>query len=252
LAPAGPAVASAFLMPAGSGEVLTTALFSGTTRAFDAHGHLVPVPSYDKFELSSYIDYGLTDWLTVIAQPSLDYAHAGGPEPSSFTGLGKGDFGAAVRLYRSDSVAIAFQAVAETPSVAARSYVAPAFIGDHSWDGDFRLLLGNGFSIAGLPAYTDIEAGYRVRGGGWANELRLDLTLGVRPVPQLLVMLQSFAAYATTAGPLWPRDAWWKLQGSVVYDISAAWSLQLGLFGTVAGLNAGREFGPLAGLWYRF
>jgi hypothetical protein len=252
VAPAPRATASAFLLPAGTGEVLTTALYSTTTRAFDSHGHPMPVASYDKIELSSYIDYGLTDWLTVIAQPGLDRIHAGGPQPATFVGLGKSDIGAAVQLYHGDTVSVAFQALAETPSVAARGYVAPAFVGDRNWDGTFSLLVGDSFTVAGLSAFYDVEPGYRVRGAGWPDEVRLDVTLGVRPLPHLLLMLQSFAAYATAPGPLWPRDAWWKLQASAVYEFSTHWSVQVGVFGTVSGLNAGREFGPLAGLWFRF
>jgi hypothetical protein len=45
-------------------------------------------------------------------------------------------------------------------------------------------------------------------------------------------------------GPLLPP--------SVVFDISRQWSVQIGGFMTVAGINAGRELGPLAALWYRF
>jgi hypothetical protein len=46
--------------------------------------------------------------------------------------------------------------------------------------------------------------------------------------------------------------SWTKLQPSLVYDIAPQWSVQIGGFLTVAGVNAGRELGPTAGVWYRF
>ncbi len=49
-----------------------------------------------------------------------------------------------------------------------------------------------------------------------------------------------------------PRYYWFKLQESGVYDLSRDWSLQGGFFETIVGMNAGREPGPMVGLWYRF
>jgi hypothetical protein len=49
--------------------------FFGFHPAFDAQGHLIPVPSYRKFELGTYIEYGLTNWLTLVASPSYDRIH---------------------------------------------------------------------------------------------------------------------------------------------------------------------------------
>jgi hypothetical protein len=46
--------------------------------------------------------------------------------------------------------------------------------------------------------------------------------------------------------------SWIKLQESLIYDLSRAWSVQGGFFETVVSTNAGRELGPLAGVWYRF
>ena len=46
--------------------------------------------------------------------------------------------------------------------------------------------------------------------------------------------------------------SWTKLQPSLVYDIAPQWSVQIGGFITIAGINAGRELGPTAGVWYRF
>ena len=73
----------AWLLPPGDGQVIADTFFSDSNRAFDARGQLVPVPSYRKFELGTYIEYGLTNWLTLVASPSYDRIE--NPPPRSFT-----------------------------------------------------------------------------------------------------------------------------------------------------------------------
>src|ERR1700730_16735823 len=86
---------------------------------------------------------------------------------------------------------------------------------------------------------------------GRPGECRIDLTMGLRPWPRLLVMLQSCTSIVN--GSLqFGHVSWTKLQPSLVYDIAPQWSVQIGGFITVAGINAGRELGPTAGVWYRF
>jgi hypothetical protein len=53
-------------LPPGDGQIITYSDFSDSTRAFDLHGNLIPVPSYQKFELGTYLELGLTDWLTLL------------------------------------------------------------------------------------------------------------------------------------------------------------------------------------------
>ncbi|MGB2731115.1 MAG: hypothetical protein WBC24_10220, partial [Methylovirgula sp.] len=39
------ACASAFLQPVGEGDIITATEFSGSTRAFDQNGKLIPIPA---------------------------------------------------------------------------------------------------------------------------------------------------------------------------------------------------------------
>jgi protein XagA len=94
---AGDARAGAWLMPPGQGQVIAGTAFSGSNRAFDAHGNLIPVPSYKKFELGAYIEYGLTDWLTLVAAPAYDVIRQPSPAPS-YTGPGQSGIGGRFRL----------------------------------------------------------------------------------------------------------------------------------------------------------
>jgi hypothetical protein len=86
----------AWLMPPGDGQVIVDTFFSDSTQAFDAQGHLIPVPAYRKFELGTYIEYGLTNWLTLVAAPSYDRIQ-NPPPGQSYNGLGESEIAAAPR-----------------------------------------------------------------------------------------------------------------------------------------------------------
>ena len=241
------ASASAFLEPPGAGLVISEFSYSASAKFYDGHGHVLPTASYRKFELSSYIEYGLAPRLALIVQPSADAIGTGGPHPSHYTGLGVSEFGLKFGLYEAPGLAVSFQTTVRAPPLRDGS---PALVGNRDAGADIRVLAARSLSVAGIDTFVDVEAAYRTRGDGWANEVHLDLTLGARPVPRILLLAQIFNVVAAGGGL--QRTSWSKVQGSLVYDIDPAWSLAVGAFLTVAGLNAGREVGPLAAVWYRF
>ncbi|HEY5226491.1 MAG TPA: hypothetical protein VIJ06_06850 [Methylovirgula sp.] len=251
--PAAPAIAGAFLAPPGDGEIITATSFSDTTRAFDASGKLLPVSSYKKFDLESYIEYGLTSRVTLVLKPGVDVVHqAGQTGPPA---AASSDLGARIGLLDWGSTILSIQGLLHAPFASSSKRMA-LFDEDRAPGADLRLLLGHGFSIARLPSFLDLEASHTWRGDGLPQEWHADVTFGIRPQPQILIML---ASYMTVAGnrsadcTSW-RVCWMsvKLQPSIVYDVSLHWSAQAGFFATVAGQNAGRELGPTAALWYRF
>ena len=185
--------------------------------------------------------------MAIIAQPSVDAIETGGQHPAHYTGVGTSDLGVKVGLYEAPGIAVSLQTTARLAPVRTGS---PALVGNRDSGADLRLLVGKGLAIAGLDTFVGIEAAYRTRGDGWANEIHIDLTLGIRPLPRLLVLAQVFDVLAVGAAP--QHTSWTKVQGSLAYDLDARWSIVGGAFATVAGRNAGRELGPLAAVWYHF
>ncbi|MGH6834415.1 MAG: hypothetical protein ACREC9_02480 [Methylocella sp.] len=239
----------AWLLPPGDGQVIADTFFSESTYAFDAHGHLVPVPSYKKFELGTYIEYGLTNWLTLVASPSYDRIR-NPPPGQSYNGLGESEIAARVGLYRTDTSVLSFQAGLRSPGGSFADSLGP-FELRRAASLDIRGLAGRNVAVAGMEGFVDVQGAYRFYAAGQPGEWRIDLTMGLRPLPRLLVMLQSFTSIVN--GSLqFGHVSWTKLQPSLVYDITPQWSVQIGGFVTVAGINAGRELGPTAGVWYRF
>jgi hypothetical protein len=239
----------AWLMPPGEGQVIADTSFSDSSHAFDAQGHLIPVPSYKKFELGTYIEYGLTNWLTLVASPSYDRIH-NPPPGQSYNGPGESEIAARVGLYRTDTSVLSFQAGLRSPGFSFADSLGPFGV-RRAASLDVRGLAGRNVVVAGMEGFVEAQAGYRFYAAGQPGEWRIDLTMGLRPWPRLLMMLQSYTSIVN--GSLhFGHVSWTKLQPSLVYDIAPNWSVQIGGFLTVAGINAGRELGPTVGVWYRF
>lgn len=249
-----PAKAGAFLAPPGDGDIITATSFSDTTRAFDNNGRLMPVAAYRKFALGTYVEYGLTDAITLVAQPSADLVHqALAPAPPFAAGT---DLGVRVGVVNFGATVISLQGIAHVPFAAGSRQIG-LFDQDRVPGADLRLLLGHGFAIGAITGFLDVEASHTWQGDGLPDEWHADATFGLRPQPRLLVMLASFMTIAghPTAACTYLSCAYWswlKLQPSIVYDLSRQWSVELGLFATIVGQEAGRELGPMTALWYRF
>lgn len=245
---AGEASCGAWLTPPGEGQIIAGAAFSGSTRAFDRRGRLIPVPSYQKFELGGYLEYGLTETVTLVAAPAYDRVRQPAPAPST-NSLGESGAGARVGLFQGNGLVVSAQALALTPGLAFNGAVATP---RRAASLDLRGLAGYGFSLGAIPAFVGVEAGYRFYAGGQPGGWRFDFVLGARPAERLMILFQGFGALQTASSPDFPSSGWEKLQLSFVYDFAERWSIQAGGFYTVVGRNAGRELGPVAALWWRF
>ncbi|NDW04281.1 hypothetical protein [Jiella pacifica] len=238
--------AGAWALAEGSGEVIATGLSSTADEAFGSSGAAPARAAFMKGSASLFVQHGWTDRLTVFAKVEAG-READDISGHARSGLSEFTAGARFQFYASDG------------------FVASAGLSgrvdDERGEGidlggariEPRLAAGYGFELFGLPAFVEAEAGYgwRVAGEGF-DEAKLDLTIGLRPWKRWLFLAQSFSTMGV-AGPDGSDDyAHHKLQGSVVYDIAEHWSLQSGIFATVAGKNAPKERGVVSAIWYRY
>ena len=251
LAVGGFARAGAFLLGEGDFQLISASRFTGSVHAFGNAGKLNPVGYYSKFELSPYIEYGATEYLTLIAQPTLTRAIAEGPPAGSFYGLGSIEAGARFRLGEWEQTVFSAQAVAHI--AIARDALNPALVGNTGNEFDLRLLAGRSFKIGDFDAFADAQAGYRFRSAGSPNEIRADFTIGVRPFRRLQLLAQSFNTIAPASGaPGFPAFRQHKIQLTALFDISKRYTIYSGLFTTIAGRSARQEYGMVSGFAYRF
>ena len=232
-------------------SLLPNAGYSEGSRRFDQWGHAVPSPSFTKLEASGYFEYGVTDWFDLVLAPTLAHEHDG-PATNSVTGSDASAFGGRVALYEGRGNVVALQALVQPPMGGESLDQELADGGARAFAVDARLMLGRSFTVLGWPTFVDIDPGVRFRAAPFANEARVDATLGIRPWPRVLVLVQDFSSFAAPSGTLIERVDDSKLQVSAVYDLSKIWSVQVGGFRTFAGRNIVRETGPMAALWVRF
>ncbi|WP_249729599.1 MULTISPECIES: hypothetical protein [unclassified Chelatococcus] len=250
------AQAGAWTLPAGKGQAIVTGTFLKADRYFDAQGRTIRGPDYRKFEATAFIEYGVTDSLTAIVSPSLLSTRVAGPEPAQYTGLGYTDIGARYRLLDLDGWIVSAQAIAGFPGPT--NPLNPAEVCCTDKYADARILVGKSFMLGTWPSFVDAQAAYRLRSGAASDEIRFDLTLGIRPLPKWLLLAQSFNVLATnslasgSALGLLSGTRYHKVQVGAVWDFADDWSLQIAGVATIAGKSAPLERGLVSGLWYRF
>jgi hypothetical protein len=245
------ALGGAWTHEAGHGHLLVTATGSGAGQVFDGARNLQATPRYNKFEFQALFEYGVTDWFTTILSPGLQHIDIAAPVSAQRTGLGYTELGGRYRIGQGENWVFSGQATLRVPGTFDRSN--PAAIGYNGIETDLRALFGYSFTIGAWPAFLDLQLAQRFRAGDPPDEFRADVTLGLRPLPQWLVLAQFFNVISEgSSPPLFPSYYYSKLQLSVVHDLTRQWAVQAGGFTTYAGRNALQENGLLVGAWYRF
>ncbi len=246
------ALAGAWTLPQGTGEWLAGVTAATSTSYFNGSG-LTSIPRYSKFEAEAYIEYGITDNLTGILNPGLQSIDIASPYSASRNGLGYTEFGARYGFLQTPDWVVSGQATLRVPGITNTSN--PAAIGYTDVEADLRALIGHNFYVSGMPAFFDLEVAQRERSDGYPSEFRADATIGVRVLPQWLLLAQSFNVVSEGAGnTLYDGGSYeyYKLQLSAVYSLAPTWEVQGGGYTTYAGRNALQENGLIFGVWHQF
>ena len=251
LSMAGQAHAGAWTQEKGSGLVILNLAHSMADSRFVEDGSSRPAKDFSKTEARAYLEYGLTDWATFVAQPEWRHKETGPLRGEEVSGLGRVDAGLRIRVHRTDTSVYSVQGSIRMPGASDR--LAPANGGDTEWEADARLLYGRGFPLWGRHAFADLQLGYRFRFGAPADELRLDLTAGIDVTPKILALVQSFNSVSVgDVDAPFSLTREHKVSAGVVYRFDEKWSFQIGGLLTVAGSNALQERGVVLGLWRSF
>jgi hypothetical protein len=267
-------MAGAWTLEPGTGQIIVGLESKLATQQFDGKGERVPRDRFAKTELSAYGEYGLVDGLTVLFSPRVEDVNDSSQWGGARTGLGYTEIGARVRFVRFDvqepggQEAGSQEAGSQEAGVWRGSVVSlqgsvripgsvddndPLLIGNNVFEIDARLLFGTSFMLGSWSSFVNAEAGYRWRDGDPPSELRGDLTFGVRPRPDWLALAQVFQVTTVGGGSGGFRaGAYTRVQLSVVHDLDARWSLQVGANSVVAGRRALAENGVMLAVWRRF
>lgn len=253
------AVAGAWTFEPGTGLAIFALESKLATQQYNGKGRLVPRDRFAKTEASAYVEYGLAEGLTMLFSPRVESVNDSSRWGGARTGLGYTELGARARFVRFDAAkpgvwqgsVASLQASVRVPgSVDDQD---PLLAGNNVVEVDARALFGASFALGSWSSFVNAEAGYRWRDGDPPSELRGDLTIGVRPKPDWLLMGQLFQVTTIgQGGGSFRAGAYTRVQLSVVHDLDPHWSVQLGANSVVAGRRALAENGVLLAVWRRF
>ena len=244
-----PCLAGAWTQPAGGGQVIIKYEDVRAEDGFDPDGARVPLPAErrERF-VSVFAEYGLSDRVTLRLRTDLQ---SGEDAFVDYEGRGPLEVGVNVRLHRGATTAAAlYVGVSQGGEGRNAGYAAP---GEGDRDAEVRLAVGRSFTALPGPlarasasgAFVETQVARRAR-DGLPDEARLDLTVGVRPDPDWLLLTQVYAGAADQDGPRWVN-----LEASAVRQFGP-WRLQAGWRISLAGRETPAAQGPVIGLWRNF
>lgn len=244
-----PAAANPWAMPKGEGRVIATGIYSHADKIFDGDGNSAEAADYDQLMAYFLTEYGLTDDLTLVANPGVKKIDIEGGD--EHFGLDSVELGARYRLWHDERWVVSAQATAFVPGSTRDDQIAQ--IGGSDFQFESRLLAGHGFNLGGLGGFASLEGAYRWRNGDAPNEVHVDMGLGLHASKRVTVIGNLFNTWSDGRGRNgFPSYRYSNLYAGAVVDVSKRFSLQLGGLATLTGRNALRERGIYSGFWLRF
>jgi len=229
-------------MKDGEGQAILKYEDQKADTGFDPRGVEVSIDPRREQTLSLYGEYGLTDRLTLQAKAAVTRGHDSFVD---YDGRGPIELGLRYAVLHTERSAVSLYVGAAKDGVGRNAgYAAP---GQGDTDLEARLLAGTSRQWRTISVFAELQVA-RLKRSGLADETRADLTLGVRPTPRWLFLVQSYTGQADSK-PV--RSRWDKGEISVVRDLGA-WSLQAGWRQAVSGRETSVDRGPVLAVWRRF
>lgn len=244
------AEAGAWLQPKGHGQIIMQAGYFESDRFYDSNGTSNAQDSYEKYELQPYLEYGLSDRLTVGGSFYAQYVSQSGAHN---TGIADPELFARVPLWSSDKARLSLQPLIKFKS----SYDSTTPRGgSRSTDAELSLVYGRNLPVLSPRDYLDTRLGYRARSGDLHNQWRADLAFGLGLTPQWMLIPAVRAIKATDLGATTSSSSGdgdldydlLKLELGSSYALSSETTLSLTAFDHLAARQSGNGMGLMFGI----
>lgn len=245
------ALAGGWPMLPGTSQIIIRATQSSADTQFDHMGKRQDVLPYRKREIAAYGEYGLFDDLTLVGELAWKEDRKDWHAGARFTerGFSRLKVGFRYALGEWKDTEFALQPIATFHLQKAGD--DPSMPGPGDTDLEAGGSLARSDTLLGMEIFSVQEIGYSFSGGGRPDRLRADITLGLKPWRDVMLLIES--RNAANLGDLRRQGTQEsKLALSLVYEVREDWSVEAGLIRTVFGRNALEERGVTLGLWYRF
>jgi hypothetical protein len=245
-----PAHAGAWTLDHGQVQVLSGATVSRAMRRFDAAAKPTQKIVFNKVFVQNWMEYGLTDAVTLFAAPELVMAQADmSGDGAAYIRTSAVEAGARVLLLSRIGM-LSLQTSVKTAGAFDMSTSAGGEAGRQI---ELRLLYGRNFELFHRNGYLDLQIAERWIKRPRPNEMAIDATAAIWLSPRYLLMFQNFNTIAGGGGrPPYEYYRQHKLELSLLRRLTPRWSLQTGAFVSPAGQNIVQEQGTVLQLWYRF
>lgn len=203
----------------------------------------------DSLELATWMTYGLTDSVTLLATGGYKFVENRDSGGSS-RGLTKVGGGARVRLWEGDGSVFSLQGLLELNNPEGRK---STYLGDDAWSLETTALFGHSFDAFGIPSFVASEVGPKFYFGKPSDELVMRLNVGGRPTPDFLTYLSFENKFPiSNAQSPYKKVREHKAQLTLVKDVTPWLGLSLSGYVTFAGRNTGQDVAIIPGVWLRF
>ena len=210
---AAPAFAGAWLQPQGQGLFITQASYFSSNHYYDRGGQLQSQPTYTKYEIQPYAEYGLRENLTIGGTAFLQRDSQGALINN---GLADPSIFARTRLWHDARQVLSIEPLLKFSS--AFENTNPPRGGSTSYDAQLSILYGRSLHLVSPRDYLDVNVGYRARSGSLNNQLHGDLALGLEVMPGL----QFIPAIRSIGSTNMPANAPFRQDGDQDYDLLKA------------------------------
>lgn len=224
----------------------------------DNDGTEIDQSTFFKNEINPYIEYALTDEVTIGASPRLRYiSQRIGGNKESTVGLAEVDVFVRKQLWKGDFSVFSGQALVKVPGPFDEDNTLP--LADQQFDYKLSGLFGHSFEHNDRYHYVSVEAGYRHRAKSPVDEFQIDTVLGYKLSEKYTFLAEGSGIFSVEDDT--PTDTLIstssareliKAQGSLLYAITEATSVQVGLSYDLYARNTGRGLGAVVSLWFDF
>lgn len=226
--------------------------YRAAVQGYNQFGQPTGTGRYTQYEFAPYIEYGLSPRWTIGFEPrSQVVVQSGLPGTRGATGLVQINLWARYEVFRDAWNVVSVQGQVGFPGVQTPQ---PPALAQPGAEYEARALFGHAFRLAdGWTGYTDLETGYRIEVDGWADQIRADGTLGIRPVQRWMFLAQTFNTLSVgQAAPGGSDYNLYRVALSVVHKVTPHIALQLGVWRDIGGRNIALGNAGFAAIWLRF
>lgn len=207
------ALAGAWTQAEGKGLFIGQATYFASDKFFDQDGQEQRQPTFRKFELQPYVEYGVKDWLTVGGSTYLQRVNQSDDDN---WGIADTELFARLRLWKGETRVISIQPLIKLPSEFSEGGTPRG--GSRAVDAELSLLYGRSMKIFKKNGYTDMRVGYRVRGRGLNPQWRVDAAAGIF-VTEDIQLIPAFRSVVTTK---YDETGGFREDGEQDYDLAKA------------------------------